>query len=119
MTRHAVRTTVVVVVLSLSVLGPPVQAQDKPSAQELADLRARAEAGDASAQFNLGDFYAAGQYVEAVACYRLAAEQGHAEAQFRLGAMYTRGLGVPQNETEAGLPDSRRRVASEAEMKTV
>ena len=92
MTRHAVRTTVVVVVLSLSVLGPPVQAQDKPSAQELADLRARAEAGDSSAQFNLGDFYAAGQYVEAVVCYRLAAEQGHAEAQFRLGAMYTRGL---------------------------
>ena len=88
--------------------------------KKLADLRARAEAGDASAQFNLGDFYAAGQYVEAVACYRLAAEQGHAEAQFRLGAMYTRGLlGVPQNETEAGLPDSRRRVASEAEMKTV
>ena len=29
-------------------------AQDKPSAQELADLRARADAGEASAQFNLG-----------------------------------------------------------------
>ena len=49
MSRH-VRATVAVAVLSLAVLGPPVQAQDKPSAQELADLRARAEAGDTSAQ---------------------------------------------------------------------
>ena len=46
MSRHAVRATVAVAVLSLAVLGPPVQAQDKPSAQELADLRALAEAGD-------------------------------------------------------------------------
>ena len=34
-----------VAVFRLLVLGQPVQAQDKPSAQELADLRALAEAG--------------------------------------------------------------------------
>ena len=44
MSRHAVRATVAVAALSLAVLGSPVQAQDTPSAaQELADLRARAE----------------------------------------------------------------------------
>ena len=67
MSHHAVRTTVAVAALSLAALGPPVQAQDKTSAQELADLRARiaeqglvdlrarAQAGEAGAQFALGD----------------------------------------------------------------
>ena len=49
MSRHAVRATVAVAVLSLVVFGSPVQAQDKPSAQELADVRALAEAGDTEA----------------------------------------------------------------------
>ncbi len=62
MSRH-VRATVAVAVLSLAVLGPPVQAQDKPSAQELADLRARAEAGDATAQLDLGLMYGTGRGV--------------------------------------------------------
>ena len=57
MSRHAVRATVAVAALSLSVLGSPVQAQDIPSAQELADLLARAEAGEAQAQFTIGQTY--------------------------------------------------------------
>ena len=44
MSHHNVRATAAVAVLSLSVLGPPVQAQDNPSAQELADLRDHAAA---------------------------------------------------------------------------
>ena len=45
MSRH-LRATVAVVAISLAVLSQPVQAQDTPSgAQELADLRARAESG--------------------------------------------------------------------------
>ena len=40
---------------------PPVRAQDTPSTQELADLRARAEAGEAQAQFTLGRRYGARQ----------------------------------------------------------
>ena len=48
--------------MAILVLGPPVQAQDKPLAQELvADLRARAEAGDTEAQYNLGLRYATGK----------------------------------------------------------
>ena len=63
MSRH-VRATVAVAVLSLAVLGSPVQAQDTPSAQELADLRARAEGGDADAQTSLGWKYANGEGVQ-------------------------------------------------------
>ena len=72
--RH-VLTTVAVAVLSLSVLGPPVQAQDNPSAQELADLRALAEAGATEAQYSIGVKYDTGEGVpqddaEAVIWYR-------------------------------------------------
>ena len=68
-------------------------AQNKSSAQELAELRARADAGEASAQFELGWMYANGQGVpqddaEAITWYRRAAEQGNAVAQFNLGWMY-------------------------------
>ena len=53
-------------------------------------LRALAEAGDASAQNNLGTIYDNGQGVpeddaEAVKWYRLAADQGLGEAQLNLG----------------------------------
>ena len=98
MSRH-VRATVAVTVLGFSVLGPPVQAQDNPSAQELADLRARAEAGDADAQLSLGLMYQWGRGVtpdgaEAVRWYRLAAEQGYAAAHYALGIAYFTGRGV-------------------------
>ena len=81
-------------------------AQDKPSAQELADLRALADAGEASAQVALGWMYAEGRgvpqdYVEAAAWFRRSAEQGDAEAQFNLGLMYDQGRGVPQDDAEA------------------
>ena len=105
MIRHAVITTVAVATLSLAVLSSLVQAQDTPSAQELADLRALAEAGDIEAQYNLG-VYAAGRGVsqdaaEAVTWFRRAAEQGHAGAQFTLGVMYAAGEGVPEDDVEA------------------
>ena len=87
MSRH-VLTAVAVAVFSLSVLGPPVQAQDKPSAQELADLRALAEQGDASAQNN--------PLAQELADLRALAEQGDASAQFNLGMKYVTGEGVPQ-----------------------
>ena len=96
MSRHGVRATVAVAALSLAA-GSCVQtqdehnpaaqaiaeagdteAQDKSSAQELADLRASAEA---QAQFTLGFVYGAGRGVpqediEAVILYRKAASQG-------------------------------------------
>jgi TPR repeat protein len=65
-----------------------------------------AEAGNVSAQFNLGVMYENGQgvlqdYAEAVRLYRLAADQGFANAQTNLGVMYRDGLGVPQDYAEA------------------
>ena len=72
-------------------LPPPPGFPIRP-AQELADMRALAEAGDAEAQNNLGLMYFNGRGVaqddaEAVAWYRRAAEQGFANAQYNLGAL--------------------------------
>ena len=94
--------TVLLAILVVA-LGASIRAQDD---QALAELRARAEAGDAVAQFNLGFMYTNGEGVpqdddEAVRWYRLAAEQGHAPAQALLGAMYMDGRGVPQDDETA------------------
>ena len=98
---HAVRSVAAAVLVALAV-GAPVQAQTP----EIAALRARAEAGDAEAQYDLGVMYASGEgvpqdYAEAVRWYRLAAEQGDAGAQSFLGAMYHDCIGVPQDYAEA------------------
>ncbi len=68
--------------------------------------KARAQAGDAEAQFNLGYIYNIGEGVErndqeAVKWYRLAAEQGYSLAQSNLGLMYANGAGVAENDQEA------------------
>jgi TPR repeat protein len=69
-------------------------------------LIARAEQGDALAQFNLGVKYANGEgvpqdYKAAVKWYRKAAEQGHALSQSRLGYMYYNGEGVLKDDVNA------------------
>jgi TPR repeat protein len=74
--------------------------------QALRELRARADAGDADAQLNLGGVFFKGQdveqdYAQAEKWFRLAALQGRAQAQFNLGMMYDTGLGVAQNHTDA------------------
>jgi TPR repeat protein len=68
--------------------------------------RARADQGDAKAQYSLGVIYARGQgvpqdHAEAVRWYRKAADQGYAKAQFNLAFMYYQGKGVPQDYTQA------------------
>ena len=78
----------------------------KGDAKALAELRGRAEKGDARAQFNLGLMYQNGQgvakdEVEAVKWYRKAADQGNAFAQNNLGVMYANGLGVEEDDVEA------------------
>jgi len=65
-----------------------------------------AEAGDMSAQSNLGFMYAKGIKVnqddeEAIKWYRMAAENGHLNSQFNLGVIYAKGRGVEQNYHEA------------------
>ena len=77
-----------------------------PKPKIIRELRLLAKQGHATAQYNLGVFYAKGLGVaqddaEAVKLFRKAAEQGHAEAQFFLGVMYRHGRGVSQDYAEA------------------
>jgi TPR repeat protein len=73
----------------------------------LADLRARAGAGEAQAQNELGEALYIGKRgvtrnaVEAVECFRQAASQNHPAAQSNLGVCYERGDGVAKYEVEA------------------
>ena len=72
----------------------------------LKSAEAKANSGDADAQFGLGLKYATGQgtedeYLQAVRWYRKAADQNHALAQLNLGLMYASGQGVAQSDTEA------------------
>jgi len=65
-----------------------------------------AEAGDAKAQFYLGEAFSLGRgtvqdYAEALKWYRKAADQGLASAQNSLGVMYYNGQGVPQDYVQA------------------
>ena len=99
---HAGRFVAVIAVLTALALCVPVQAQTR----FVDALRARAEAGDAEAQYNLGVSYAYGQGVpeddvEAVRWFRLAADQGSADAQYSLGVMYADGQGVPEDYVQA------------------
>jgi TPR repeat protein len=99
---HATRFVAVVAILAALALCVPVQAQTP----EIDALRARAEAGDAVAQFDVGFSYGTGRgvpedHAEAVRRYRLAADQGFAEALYNLGVMYANGLGVPEDDAEA------------------
>ena len=75
-------------------------------ADELSELKASANSGDAVAQHNLGSFYdnkerggrgKARDDRQAVSWYTKAAEQGLADAQFDLGRMYVTGTGITQD----------------------
>jgi uncharacterized protein len=70
------------------------------------EWRPLAEAGDPSAQFNLGLLYLDGHGVpqssaEAANWFRRAAEQDYTEAQHNLGAMYASGQGVKRDYVQA------------------
>lgn len=82
------------------------QPQSARSPEEIAQLEAKAEAGDAGAQLRLGRAYDKGNGVpqsdsQAVKWYKAAAEQGNAEAQDDLGLMYRSGRGVEKDKVEA------------------
>jgi TPR repeat protein len=94
----------------LLVLGSAVcqfPAQQSEAARELgADIRAKAEKGDAKSQWVLGNAFELGflgvakDYVEAAKWYRRAAEQGFAMAQNDLGVCYRNGEGVTRDAVE-------------------
>ncbi len=69
------------------------------------ETRAKAEAGNAQAQFSLGGLYATGKGVKrdsrrAVEWYRKAAEQGLAGAQYALALDYLHGNGVDADQAK-------------------
>jgi TPR repeat protein len=67
----------------------PPQTDKQPD--EVADLRARAEQGDAEAQ----------DYTQAVLWFCRAVDEGHTDALFQLGVMYAFGRAVRQDLVEA------------------
>ncbi len=106
---HLIKTGIFCLLAAATFSLPSAQAAEAPTPtpKEIAELRSKAEKGDADAQFSLGDSYSYGRGVpkdnaEAVKWYHKAAEQEHAEAQLRLGISYYSGRGsVPKNEAEA------------------
>ena len=76
------------------------------TAPDISRLKAKAEAGDASAQATLGKAYKDGNGVpkndaEALRWLRKAADQGDASAENDLGVIYRMGEGVAQDNEEA------------------
>jgi uncharacterized protein len=111
--RKVIKAALVALVLAFAA---PVAAQDFNAGMEaykrgdyaaaLHEIRPVAEAGDSTAQYNLGVMYANGQGVEqdhfrAVKWWLKSARQGLVEAQSNLGSMYARGVGVHQDHSEA------------------
>jgi uncharacterized protein len=81
--------------------------QSEADSKLLADLRAKAEKGDAESQNKLGRTFFSGtlgvetNYAEAVQWFRKAAEQNYAPAQNLLGVSYHKGFGVAKDEAKA------------------
>ena len=75
-------------------------------AEDLADLKARAEQGDADAINKIGVLYYDGDeleqnYAEALSYFNKAAELGNADAYDNLGWMYENGDGVAEDLPKA------------------
>tara|TARA_B110000211_G_C13549140_1_gene322824 strand:+ start:119 stop:484 length:366 start_codon:yes stop_codon:yes gene_type:complete len=100
----------------LMTLSAPIAAQDFQKgltaavagdyATALQEWRPLAEAGNMTAQLNLGIMYYKGEgvpqdYKESAKWYRLAADQGGAQAQHNLALKYYDGEGVLQDYQEA------------------
>jgi TPR repeat protein len=85
-----------------AVLQLPAQ-QSEADRKMLADVRAKAEKGDAQSQYDLGRAFDKGSLgvvkneAEAVKWWRKAAEQNYAPAQCSLGLCYAYGQGVAKD----------------------
>ena len=90
-----------VILLAFFAISTPFYADD-----DLATTLAKAQQGDADAQFNLGKMYYDGKgvsqdYAQAHSWLLKAAEQGHARAQNGIGLLYEYGYGVSQDYAQA------------------
>ena len=103
-----IHTTLLALALALAAPVTPVLAEDVPNyIEEMKRWQPKAEAGDAEAQFRLGQMYALGHgfkqnFKTAVEWYEKAAAQGNTKARVALGALYFYGTGVEKNEEKAG-----------------
>src|SRR5213082_2323998 len=95
------------VLLASSVAVVQLAAQQTKAGQKpIEEVKAKAEAGDAESQVELGRRYDEGEGVakdpvEAVKWVRKAAEQKLAMAQYNLGLCYYKGEGVAKDRVEA------------------
>ena len=98
-------TWLFLVLVAVAIRSPAQQSE--ADRKLLADIRAKAERGDAQSQYELGQAFVFGDLgvamdeVEAVKWFRKAAEQNYAEAQDNLGSCYTFGDGVATDYVEA------------------
>ena len=89
-------TALLAICLCLPLMG------DDAAKKKFEEMKAKAEKGDAKAQYNLGGMYYKGEGVkkddkQAFRFYLKAALQGDPAAQARLGTCYRLGEGVKQN----------------------
>ena len=82
------------------------QLLNRPSKAVLENTQAKADNGDADAQFSLGLKFASGgpavlDYTKAAHWYLMAANQQHAMAQFNLGLMFADGQGVAPDDAKS------------------
>lgn len=101
----------VTVVRAQAPASSPTQAQlstqtAAPTGTDPSSLLTAANAGNAQAQFALGNYYFGNRYVtldyaDAVSWYRKSAAQGYAPAQDQLGNMSENNLGLPQDYKSA------------------
>ena len=89
-----------------SVLNTNLDLTPQDKKETVKQCRLTAEQGDATAQYNLGLYYAKGDGVpqdkkEAVKWWLLAAEQGNFWAQRYLSMAYYEGEGVPKDDLQA------------------
>jgi TPR repeat protein len=81
-------------------------AEDPVPLDPVEEIRARAEAGDPEAQYELGEMYRLGVKIpaneeEAVRWVRKAARAGNRDAQFEMALRFEAGAGVDQNDWRA------------------
>ncbi len=91
----------------ISAQTPTPKEVQRGQTKELQQLIARANGGDAAAQYTLAQRYSTGapgvpkDFAEAALWIRKAADQGMTKAQYALGMMYANGQGVMKDAAEA------------------
>ena len=92
--------------LSAAVFQLSAQQTETDRNKQVEEVKAKAEAGDADSEFELGLRYYLSEgtpkdLAKAVKWFRKAAEQNNANAQYHLGSCYDEGKGVAKDQTEA------------------